>query len=96
MESATFRENRTMTTLSTAKSLLGEALGTQAAGIPDDAAIANTPGWDSIVHLRLILAIEAQLRRQLDSEEAVSIESLSDVVGILKGAERPTGRRPGS
>lgn len=66
-----------------AKALLADAVGISETEIPDDARVTNYGGWDSIVHLRLLLAIEAHLGRELDSEEAIGIESLQDVAALL-------------
>ncbi len=66
-----------------AKTLLADAIGASEVDIPDDARVTNYGGWDSIAHLRLMLALEAHLGRELDSEEAVGIESLQDVATFL-------------
>ena len=69
-----------------AKKLLAEAVGCDAAAIPDDARIGRFERWDSLAHLRLVLAIERQIGRQLDPDEAVTIEQLSDVAALLSPA----------
>lgn len=71
--------------LSTAKLLLADALGVGQSEISNDARITNTRNWDSVAHVRLMLAIEARLQRELDSEEAVEIESLKDIGALLDG-----------
>jgi len=69
-----------------AKQLLAEAVHCEAAAIPDDARIGRFERWDSLAHLRLVLAIERQIGRQLDPDEAVTIEQLSDVAALLSPA----------
>jgi acyl carrier protein len=39
--------------------------------------------WDSLAHLRLLLAIEAKIGRLLDPDEIMRIETLDDVVALL-------------
>jgi len=68
-----------------ARELLAEAIGTETAALPDGARIGSFARWDSLAHLRLILALEAKIGRQLDPDEAVRIESLDDVAGLLAG-----------
>ena len=73
-----------MSALGEAKALLAQALGAPA-DIGDDASIANTPAWDSLAHVRLMLALEERLGRKLTSEEAVRIASLRDLAEVLGG-----------
>jgi acyl carrier protein len=66
-----------------AKELLAEATNCQAEIIPEHARIGQFESWDSLAHLRLILAIEQYIGRQLDPDESVKIESLADISAIL-------------
>ncbi len=69
-----------------AKKLLAEAANCDTAIIPDDVRIGTFERWDSLAHLRLVLAIEQQIGRQLDPDEAFRIESLTDVAALLAPA----------
>jgi acyl carrier protein len=69
-----------------AKELLAEAANCDSAMIADDVRIGRFERWDSLAHLRLVLAIEQQIGRQLDPDEAVRIESLADVAALLAPA----------
>lgn len=69
-----------------AKKLLAEAANCESAMIPDDVRIGSFERWDSLAHLRLVLAIEQQIGRQLDPDEAVRIDSLADVAALLAPA----------
>jgi len=51
--------------------------------ISDDVRIGTFERWDSLAHLRLVLAIEQQIGRQLDADEAIRIESLADVAALI-------------
>jgi acyl carrier protein len=69
-----------------AKKLLAEAANCTSAMIPDDVRIGTFERWDSLTHLRLVLAIEQKIGRQLDPDEAIRIESLTDVAALLAPA----------
>ena len=75
--------------LNGAKKLLAEATHADAATVPDGARIGSFERWDSLAHLRLILAIEEMIGRRLDPDEAVEIESLQDVAALLKRQNAP-------
>ena len=66
-----------------ARRLLAAALALDPARLPDDAAIGRTEEWDSLAHMRLVAAIEAQLGRQSSAEAIVSLASLADVQRAL-------------
>jgi len=66
-----------------ARKLLADAVDTDVTMIPEDARIGAFEPWDSIAHLRLILAVERTIGRRLDPDEAVEIEKLSDIAALL-------------
>jgi acyl carrier protein len=68
------------------KMLLAKAINADIALVPDDARIGSFELWDSLAHLRLILALEETIGRQLDPDETVRIESLSDIEAIIHAA----------
>jgi acyl carrier protein len=70
-----------------AKQLLAKAANCDLATVADDVRIGAFERWDSLAHLRLVLAIEQQIGRQLDPDEAVRIESLADVAALLAPAD---------
>ena len=72
---------------SRAKSLLAEAANCDPAAIADNAAIGGFEPWDSLAHLRLVLALEEQIGHQLDPDESVRIETLSDIAALLAANE---------
>ena len=74
---------------SQARMLLAEAISAEPALVPAEARIGAFERWDSLAHLRLILALEARIGRLLDPDEAVAIECLDDVARLLDlGAAR--------
>jgi acyl carrier protein len=72
-----------------ASALLADAIGAEPALVPLDARIGVFERWDSLAHMRLILAVEQQLGRLLDPDETIRIECLDDVVRLLNSHGRP-------
>lgn len=72
-----------MSTLNRAKALLGTAANCEPALIPEDVRIGHFERWDSLAHLRLVLAIEHAVGRQLDPDESIRIETLADIAALL-------------
>ena len=73
--------------LQTARQLLASVLEMEAADIADDAGIGQLAGWDSLAHMRLIMAIEADMGRPLSPGNVAAIGSLRDVATVLAGGE---------
>ena len=67
----------------TARGLLAGALEIDAGGIPMNASIDTLDPWDSIAHMRLILAVEKNLERPLEPQEVADVFSLHDIVELL-------------
>lgn len=63
------------------REILSVLTGVPVDRIPGDASISTFPAWDSIVHMELIMQIEARLSRPLSDDEMTSLDSL---VGIDK------------
>lgn len=70
-----------------AREILAEALNLPGEQVPDAAAIGAQEGWDSLSHIRLIAALEKALERELTTEEAISINSLTSIQAVLSGAQ---------
>ncbi len=66
-----------------ARRLMAEAFAVEAGSIGPDTAIGTLDAWDSLAHMRLILALEDHLGEQLDADVVVEIESFSDVERVL-------------
>ena len=69
--------------LNKATELLAQALMLQPEQINSDTALGATPQWDSLAHMRLILALEEYLGRQLPPDAIISIATLEDVTTLL-------------
>ena len=73
--------------LQAARQLLATVLAMEAADIADDAAIGGLAGWDSLAHMRLIMALEAHMEAPLSPGNVVAIGSLQDIATVLAGGE---------
>jgi acyl carrier protein len=77
-----------MTDLLQAKRLLAEAITTEIDAVPETARIGEFERWDSLTHMKLLLSVEKQIGRQLDPDEAVRVECLSDIAALLTSSAR--------
>jgi acyl carrier protein len=73
--------------LQAARQLLASVLQMEAADIVDDAGIGQLAGWDSLAHMRLIMAMEADMGLPLSPGNVVAIGSLQDIATVLAGGE---------
>jgi acyl carrier protein len=71
-----------------ARDLIARALAQSPASIARDGSIHTVPAWDSLGHVRVILAIESRIGGTLPSEVIAAIASVADIATIL--AESPT------
>lgn len=71
--------------LKVAKALLAEVTQRKVEEIPDEASVENWDAWDSLSHMRLILAMEQKLGRELPPEAVIDIANLQDVAKYLTG-----------
>ena len=72
-----------------ARRLLAGATGCDAADINDDAAIGSFELWDSLAHMRLILAIEDETGAEVSPDHVVEIGTLAQITEYL-GSVRNT------
>jgi acyl carrier protein len=67
-----------------ARRLVATALECPLDAVTDDASVDNLAAWDSIAHVRLLLAIEAETGRSLDSDTIANLRSVADVAAALE------------
>ncbi len=67
-----------------ANELLAKSLGLSAEEITTETTLESCANWDSLAHLRLILAIEETLGRALEPTEIFEISGFTDVERLLK------------
>ena len=73
-----------MTNDQKARALLAEAVGVPLTSLPSDPTIATYQSWDSIAHMRLVLAIENCNGAQLETAEILSLTTIQAIVDALK------------
>ena len=67
-----------------AREILAGALEVAPGALPGDAAIGALEAWDSLAHMRLVLALEEAVGGELESLEILGIERLADIAAILE------------
>lgn len=67
----------------TARRLLAEATGCDVSQVDDQASIESFDPWDSLAHMRLILAIETETGAQIAPEKVVELMCLADVASLI-------------
>ena len=67
-----------------ARKILADALEMTADDVDGEASIETLDCWTSLAHMRLILALEEELGKELDPTAIVEIANINDVAAILK------------
>lgn len=67
-----------------ARRLLADALQIPIEEIADDASINTVERWDSLAHMRVILALENTVGHPLDTTVMLTIDSVATINAILK------------
>jgi acyl carrier protein len=63
--------------------VVAEVLGIAAERITDDTSADNTPQWDSMAAMNLVVAIEDEFDVRLTTAEIVSLRSVATVRRVL-------------
>ena len=64
--------------------LLSDTLGLNACCIREETAMANTPEWDSIAHLNVCMAVEAEFGVSLSPEEMIEMTGVAAILAVLR------------
>ena len=67
-----------------ASDLLSGVLNGSPVRLTRDLALGDVPGWDSVAMVRLVIAIEEKIGRQLSDLELEGIETVADVEDLVK------------
>lgn len=70
-------------TVAKAREIIADALEISTEEVDGDASIETLDAWTSLGHMRLILALEEKLGKQLDPAAIVEIANIEDVAAIL-------------
>jgi acyl carrier protein len=66
-----------------ARDLIAAVLNGPPPRLTEELALGEIPGWDSVAMVRLVVAIEERLDRQLSDSELESIETVADVEKLV-------------
>ncbi|MEM7442363.1 MAG: acyl carrier protein [Pseudomonadota bacterium] len=72
--------------MSDARALVADAIDRPIDQVPVTGTIETVPGWDSLGHMRIILALEARLGRPLDANDILGLTSISAIQDVLGGS----------
>lgn len=64
--------------------LIASSLKIPTSRVSDDTSMKNTPEWDSLKHMELILAIEEHYKITLTGDEIADMVSAKAITDILK------------
>lgn len=70
------------------RSVLADVFGVRPERISVQDTHETIPGWDSLHHLQMIMALEQEFGVQLDTEQIADIRSVADIVRLLDGAQQ--------
>jgi acyl carrier protein len=71
------------------RSVFGSVFDIDAAALTDDDTYETIPGWDSVNHISLILALEAEFEVQFDPGEIAEMTSFGAIRARVEGAGTP-------
>lgn len=65
------------------RAIFTSTLGIQAGAVVDEMSMDNTPAWDSVAHLNLVLSIEQEFGLQFSPEDFMRMQSLGAIKSML-------------
>ena len=65
------------------KKIIAENLDVGVDTINEDLGVGDIPEWDSLAHVRIIIALEKEFEIKLDIEETLDIEDVADLVAAF-------------
>ena len=69
----------------TLEELVGEVVGVDPAGLDDTSGVDTVAGWDSMTHLQVILAVEAEYGVTLSTAEIRQVRTVDAFRTLLAG-----------
>ena len=65
--------------------ILADTLGVEAGALNDDTSMENTPQWDSVAHLNLVLSLEQAFGRRFTPDEFLQMQSVAAIKRVFAG-----------
>ncbi len=66
------------------RAVIASVLDCAPGAVDSTAAVGTVPGWDSIAHMGIVLALEESIGRRFTSDEIASAGSLEDFAQIFR------------
>jgi acyl carrier protein len=63
--------------------ILADTLGVEASSLSDETSMENTPAWDSVAHLNLVLSLELAFGQHFSTDEFMQMQSLAAIKRAL-------------
>jgi acyl carrier protein len=60
-----------------------DTLGVDAGSLNEQTSMQNTPAWDSVAHLNLVLSLEQAYGQRFSPEEFMQMQSVADIERAL-------------
>lgn len=70
-----------------AQNIIAGVLNGTSPRLTASSALGDIPGWDSVAMVRLVVAIEEKLGRQLTDMELEGIETVADIEKLVKARQ---------
>jgi acyl carrier protein len=65
--------------------ILADTLGLDAGSLNDATSMENTPQWDSVAHLNLVLSFEQAFGQRFSPDEFLQMQSVADIKRVFAG-----------
>jgi acyl carrier protein len=63
--------------------ILADTLGVDASTLNEETSMENTPAWDSVAHLNLVLSLEQAFGQRFSTDEFMQMQSVAAIRGAL-------------
>ena len=63
--------------------ILADTLGVEVRALTGETSTQNTPAWDSVAHLNLVLALEQAFGQRFTPEEFLQMQSIAAIQEVL-------------
>lgn len=60
--------------------------------VKDNARVNETPNWDSMGHLQIMVCVEQEFAVTMDTKTIASLTSYKDILGYLKQHGKKSGK----
>lgn len=73
-----------MSHLAELQSLLAEAFGAEESELDDAASPESVPGWDSLTHLNMTVALEERFGIALSMDDIMAMQNVGEIRRVLR------------